>query len=68
VSVQKDRRVCRSILLSYPGDVVLDNVMRFLEETMSELISLEVRTEYGQQDPPEFARYLVDRHGDHLIR
>jgi hypothetical protein len=47
---------------------VLDNVRRFLEETTSELVSLEVRTEYGQQDPPEFARYLVDRHGDHLIR
>ncbi|RCV37477.1 hypothetical protein SETIT_8G066000v2 [Setaria italica] len=52
----------------YPVDVVLDDVKRFLEETTSEFVILEIRTEYDQQDPPEFARYLVDRLGDHLIR
>uniref|UniRef100_K3ZL77 Phosphatidylinositol-specific phospholipase C X domain-containing protein n=1 Tax=Setaria italica TaxID=4555 RepID=K3ZL77_SETIT len=66
--LDKDRRVCHGILLSYPVDVVLDDVKRFLEETTSEFVILEIRTEYDQQDPPEFARYLVDRLGDHLIR
>ncbi|KAL9252107.1 hypothetical protein AKJ16_DCAP01497 [Drosera capensis] len=33
----------------------------------SEIIILEIRTELGHQDPPEFEKYLVDELGDHLI-
>ncbi|CAO2143564.1 unnamed protein product [Urochloa humidicola] len=69
IRVQQDRRVCHGILLSYPVDVVLANVKRFLAETTSEIIILEIRTEFGQSDPPEFAKYLVETLGeDRLIR
>nr|CAB3489413.1 unnamed protein product [Digitaria exilis] len=68
VRVQKDRCVCHGILVGYSVDVVLDDVKRFLEETTSEVVLLEVRTEYGQEDPPSFAQYLIDKLGDYLIR
>ncbi|KAF8711232.1 hypothetical protein HU200_029249 [Digitaria exilis] len=68
VRVQKDRCVCHGILVGYSVDVVLDDVKRFLEETTSEVVVLEVRTEYGQEDPPGFAQYLIDKLGDYLIR
>ncbi|CAL4981929.1 unnamed protein product [Urochloa decumbens] len=69
VRVQQDRRVCHGILLSYPVDAVLADVKRFLAETTAETIILEIRTEFGQRDPPEFAKYLVESLGeDRLIR
>ncbi|CAO2152750.1 unnamed protein product [Urochloa humidicola] len=69
IRVQQDRRVCHGILLNYPVDVVLADVKRFLAETTAEIIILEIRTEFGQQDPPEFAKYLVQSLGeDRLIR
>ncbi|CAL5073096.1 unnamed protein product [Urochloa decumbens] len=64
VRVQKERRVCHGILPSYPVDVVLDDVKRFLGETESEVIVLELRTEFGHEDPPEFAKFLVDKLGE----
>ncbi|EMS61462.1 1-phosphatidylinositol phosphodiesterase [Triticum urartu] len=46
VRVQKDRRVCHGPLVaSYTVDVVIDDVRRFLSETASEVLVLEVRTE-----------------------
>ncbi|CAD6268024.1 unnamed protein product [Miscanthus lutarioriparius] len=66
VHVQEDRRVCHGPVTGYPVDVVLDDVKRFLAETSSEIIILEMRTEFG--DPAGFDQFLVDRLGDHLIR
>lgn len=67
IRVQEDRRVCHGILKTYGIDVVLRDVKQFLSETESEIIILEIRTEFGHQDPPEFEKYLVDELGDHLI-
>ncbi|XP_044948027.1 uncharacterized protein LOC123397560 [Hordeum vulgare subsp. vulgare] len=68
VRVQKDRRVCHGPLVaSYTVDVVIDDVRRFLAETVAEVLVLEVRTEFGHEDPPEFAKYLAERLGEHLI-
>ncbi|CAM0952684.1 unnamed protein product [Alopecurus aequalis] len=55
VRVQEERRVCHGVLATYSVDVVLADVKRFLAETTSELVVLEVRTEFGHDDPPEFA-------------
>ncbi|KAF8759418.1 hypothetical protein HU200_010465 [Digitaria exilis] len=52
---------CQSM---YAVDVVLDDVRRFLAETDSEVLILEVRTEFGHEDPPEFAKFLVDKLGE----
>lgn len=67
IRVQQDRRVCHGILATYGVDVVLEHVKRFLAETQSEIIVLEIRTEFGKEDPPEFDKYLVEQLGDLLI-
>jgi len=68
VRVQEERRVCHGILATYPVDVVLDDVRRFLGETESEVLIRAVRTEFGHEDPPEFDKFLVDKLGEeHLI-
>jgi len=67
IRVQQDRRVCHGILLTYSVDVVISDIRRFLSETKSEIIILEIRTEYGHKDPPGFDKYLVDMLGDYLI-
>ena len=67
VRVQEERRVCHGVLATYSVDVVLDDVLRFLAETESEVLVLEIRTEFGREDPPDFAKYLVERLGEHLI-
>lgn len=67
IRVQKDRRVCHGILVSYNVDVVINDVKKFLSETQSEIIILEMRTEYGHDDPPDFDKYLVDQLGQFLI-
>lgn len=67
IRVQEDRRVCHGILKSYNIDVVINDVKKFLSETQSEIIILEIRTEFGQQDPPEFDKYLVEQFGGLLI-
>lgn len=64
VRVQEERRVCHGILATYPVDVVLDDVRRFLAETEQEVVILEVRTEFGHEDPPEFAKFLVEKLGE----
>ncbi|KAL5991799.1 hypothetical protein ACLOJK_012710 [Asimina triloba] len=63
IRVQEDHRVCHGILKSYNVDVVIDDIKRFLSETQSEIIILEIRTEFGHEDPPEFDEYLVEHLG-----
>ncbi|KAL3613966.1 hypothetical protein CASFOL_042040 [Castilleja foliolosa] len=67
IRVQEDRRVCHGILLSYNIDVVINDVKKFLNETQSEIIILEIRTEFGHDDPPDFDKYLEDQLGEFLI-
>ncbi|KAF3782865.1 1-phosphatidylinositol phosphodiesterase [Nymphaea thermarum] len=67
IRVDENRRVCHGILATYSVDVVIRDVKRFLSETQSELILLEIRTEFGKNDPPDFDKYLVDQLGDVLI-
>ncbi|XP_051146895.1 uncharacterized protein LOC127262309 [Andrographis paniculata] len=67
IRVQKDRRVCHGILLSYNVDVVINDIKKFLQETQSEIVILEIRTEFGHEDPPDFDKYLVDQLGEFLI-
>ncbi|KAL6963733.1 hypothetical protein U1Q18_034738 [Sarracenia purpurea var. burkii] len=67
IRIQKNRRVCHGILLTYSVDVVINDVKKFLSETQSEIIILEIRTEFGHEDPPEFDKYLEDQLGDFLI-
>jgi|UniRef100_A0A2N9IJA2 hypothetical protein len=67
IRIQEDRRVCHGILKTYSFDVVIKDIKRFLSETQSEIIILEVRTEFGHQDPADFDKYLVDQLGEFLI-
>lgn len=67
IRVQEDRRVCHGILVTYSMDVVIEDVKKFLSETQSEIIILEVRTEFGHDDPPEFDKYLEEQLGEFLI-
>ncbi|KAK9164481.1 hypothetical protein Syun_005383 [Stephania yunnanensis] len=67
IRVNEDRRVCHGILATYNVDVVINDVKKFLSETQSEVIVLEIRTEFGHQDPPEFDKYLEEQLGDYLI-
>lgn len=67
VRVQEDRRVCHGILLTYNVDVVINDVKKFISETQSEVIILEIRTEFGHDDPPDFDKYLEDQLGEYLI-
>ncbi|XP_021900328.1 PI-PLC X-box domain-containing protein DDB_G0293730-like [Carica papaya] len=67
VRVQEDRRVCHGILKTYSIDVVINDIKKFLSETESEIIILEIRTEFGHEDPPEFDKYLEEQLGEFLI-
>ncbi|KAF7841160.1 PI-PLC X-box domain-containing protein [Senna tora] len=67
IRVQEGSRVCHGILVTYGIGVVIEDVRRFLSETESEIVILEIRTEYGHQDPRGFEDFLVDRLGDLLI-
>ncbi|KAL3514728.1 hypothetical protein ACH5RR_027445 [Cinchona calisaya] len=67
IRVQEDKRVCHGILVTHSVDVVINDVKKFLSETQSEVIILEIRTEFGHDDPPEFDKYLEEQLGDYLI-
>lgn len=67
IRVQEDRRVCHGILLSYSVDVVIQDLKKFLSETQSEVVILEIRTEFGHDDPPDFDKYLEEQLGEYLI-
>ncbi|XP_078448282.1 PLC-like phosphodiesterases superfamily protein [Wolffia australiana] len=68
IRVNEKRRVCHGIISTYSFDVVLDGVKRFLAATQSEIIILEIRTEFGHDDPPDFDKYLVEQLGELLIQ
>ncbi|KAL2477096.1 PLC-like phosphodiesterases superfamily protein [Forsythia ovata] len=68
IRVQEDRRVCHGILVTYSVDIVIEHVKKFLSETHSEVIILEIRTEFGHDDPPDFDKYLEDQLGEYLIQ
>lgn len=44
IRVQEDRKVCHGVLVTYSIDVVIKDLKKFLSETQSEIIILEVRT------------------------
>ncbi|MFS8016182.1 putative phosphoinositide phospholipase C, Phosphatidylinositol diacylglycerol-lyase [Helianthus anomalus] len=67
VRVNENREVCHGILVTYGVDVVINDVKRFISETESEIIILEIRTEFGHTDPPEFENYLEQQLGEYLI-
>ncbi|KAG7978184.1 hypothetical protein I3843_05G071300 [Carya illinoinensis] len=67
IRVQEDRRVCHGILVTYSIDTVIKDIKKFLSETQSEIIILEIRTEFGHQDPADFGKYLEDQLGEFLI-
>ncbi|KAL2490624.1 PLC-like phosphodiesterases superfamily protein [Abeliophyllum distichum] len=67
IRVQEDLLVCHGILTTYNVDVVIEDVKKFLSETQSEVIILEIRTEFGHDDPPNFDKYLEDQLGEFLI-
>lgn len=67
IRIQEDRKVCHGILTTYSVDVVIEDVKRFLSETQSEIIVLEIRTEFGHDDPPGFDQYLEDQLNEYLI-
>ncbi|KAL6494841.1 hypothetical protein OROGR_031641 [Orobanche gracilis] len=67
IRIQEDCRVCHGILLGYSVDRVISDLKKFLEETQSEIIILEIRTEFGHDDPPDFDKYLEDQLGESLI-
>ncbi|EXB39278.1 1-phosphatidylinositol phosphodiesterase [Morus notabilis] len=67
IRVQEDSRVCHGVLATYSVDVVIKDVKKFLSETQSEIIILEIRTEFGHDDPPEFEKYLEENLGEYLI-
>ncbi|XVF67897.1 hypothetical protein PTKIN_Ptkin10aG0158900 [Pterospermum kingtungense] len=67
IRVNQYRRVCHGILSTYSVDDVFNDIKKFLSETQSEIILLEVRTEFGHLDPPEFDKYLQEKLGEFLI-
>ncbi|XP_057436693.1 uncharacterized protein LOC130729084 [Lotus japonicus] len=67
IRVEENRRVCHGILVTYSVDVVINDVKKFLSETEHEIIILEIRTEFGHEDPPEFSKYLEENLGEYLI-
>ncbi|CAI8616801.1 unnamed protein product [Vicia faba] len=67
IRVQENQRVCHGIIVTYSIDIVIRDVKKFLSETESEILILEVRTEFGHNDPPEFDKYLEENLGEYLI-
>ncbi|KAK8563058.1 hypothetical protein V6N13_018400 [Hibiscus sabdariffa] len=67
IRVNENRLVCHGILTTYSVDVVINDVKKFLSETESEIIILEIRTEFGHEDPADFEKYLEDNLGEFLI-
>ncbi|XP_076898421.1 uncharacterized protein LOC143551981 [Bidens hawaiensis] len=69
VRVNGDRNICHGKVVSNRTiDEAISHVKRFISETNSEIIILEIRTEHGHTDPPEFENYLEQQLGEYLIR
>ncbi|CAN8327638.1 unnamed protein product [Cochlearia groenlandica] len=67
IRVQANGKICHGIITSYDVDFVLYDVMRFVSDTRSEIVILEIRTEHGHRDPPDFGAYLTNKLGPFLI-
>jgi hypothetical protein len=67
VRVQQERKVCHGPLKSYLVDVVINDLKRFLGETKSEFVILEIRTEFSYSDPPAFDAWLIAQLGEFLV-
>ncbi|GMJ12706.1 hypothetical protein like AT4G38690 [Hibiscus trionum] len=67
IRVNENRLVCHGILTTYSVDIVVNDIKKFLSETESEIIILEIRTEFGHEDPADFEKYLEDNLGEFLI-
>ncbi|XP_024991719.1 uncharacterized protein LOC112525713 [Cynara cardunculus var. scolymus] len=67
IRVEENGNVCHGILTTYGVDVVIEDVKKFIAETKSEIVILEIRTEFGRKDPPAFEKYLQERLGELLI-
>ncbi|XP_076913287.1 uncharacterized protein LOC143571822 [Bidens hawaiensis] len=67
IRVNENRKVCHGVLATYSVDVVINDVKKFISETESEIIILEIRTEFGHTDPPELEKYLEEQIGEYLI-
>lgn len=67
IRVGEDRRVYHGVLATYNVDVAFAGVKKFLSETESEIILLEIRTEFGKKDPPDFDKYIVDKLGEDVL-
>lgn len=59
--------VCHGILKNYSVDFAIQDIKKFLSETQSEIIILEIRTEYRHNDPPKFDKYLKNQLAKFLI-
>ncbi|KAI3732219.1 hypothetical protein L1987_63418 [Smallanthus sonchifolius] len=66
--VEETGKVCNGILTTFGIDVVTEDVKRFVSETESEIVILEIRTEFGRKDPPGFENYLCEQLGELLIQ
>lgn len=67
IRVEESARVCHGILRTYKVDVVIEDVKRFLSETKTEFIIIEIRTEYQHADPPDFDKFLIQQFGEVLV-
>lgn len=59
IRVQEDRKVCHGVLVTYSIDVVIKDVKKFLSETQSEIIILEVRTYQALHSYLKFASRIL---------
>nr|XP_043618044.1 uncharacterized protein LOC122589782 [Erigeron canadensis] len=67
IRVEENGNACHGILTTYKVDVVIEDIKRFVYETESEIVILEIRTEFGHKDPPAFEKYLEEQLGELLI-
>ncbi|CAM6104616.1 unnamed protein product [Calypogeia fissa] len=67
IRVEETRHVCHGILRTYLVDVVIEDVKKFLSETKTEFIIIEIRTEYQHADPPDFDKFLIQQFGEVLV-
>lgn len=67
IRVEKNYHICHGILTGCKVDTVINDIKRFVSETKSEFMILQIRTEYQREDPPNFDKWLVEQLGDHLI-
>ncbi|GJU09953.1 PLC-like phosphodiesterases superfamily protein [Tanacetum coccineum] len=65
--VANEKKILEELEQSCLIDVIINDIKKFISETVSEIIILEIRTEVGHNDPPEFEKYLEEQLGEYLI-